>query len=197
MPHIAGDPENVVDAVKLAEALDINYEIIDITPYVDQYFWDNEPNASKMRRGNFMARIRMTILFDLSVEYDALVLGTSNRSELLTGYSTQFGDNACAFEPIGHLYKTEVYELSKQMNISKEIIEKIPTADFWQGQTDEEEMKIGYKPLDEILYLLYEKKIPLQEVLEKGYKQEEVERVVQLYNGSAFKRKLPPTIEEI
>ena len=196
MPHIAGNQDNVIDAVRYAEALNVNYEIIDITPYVDQYFWDNEQDASRMRRGNFMARMRMCILFDLSVKYGALVIGTGNLSEFLTGYSTQFGDNACAFEPIGHLFKVEVYELARELNVRPEIIDKIPTADFWQGQTDEEEMRINYYSLDEILYLLYKKTLSIEDVIKKGHLRADVERAVELYERSSFKRKMPPTIEE-
>ena len=101
-----------------------------------------------------MARERMCVLYDLSAKYKALVAGTGNISELLIGYCTQYGDSACAFEPIGHLYKTEVKEIAKILGLPKRVIEKNPTADLWENQTDEDEMGITYQKLDEAWYVL-------------------------------------------
>ncbi len=196
LPYRTSDPKNVEDAVKLAKKLKIRHRTIEITPYVDTYFSENSPEASLIRKGNFMARIRMCILYDLSAFYDALVIGTGNRSELLTGYTTQYGDNACAFEPIGHLFKTEVRELAAFLRIKDDIVNKTPSADLWQGQTDEEEMGLSYQTLDEILYLLFNEQKTPQEVIENGFAPEDVYRVLELHKRSEFKRQLPPVPDD-
>jgi NAD+ synthase len=191
LPYRTSDPKNVVDARNLAKKLKIHHRDISITPYVDTYFSDNSPDASLLRKGNFMARIRMCILYDLSAFYDALVVGTGNRTELLTGYTTQYGDNACAFEPIGHLYKTEVRSLAKYLLIKEEIINKSPSADLWKGQTDEEEIGMSYLTLDEILYLMFDKEKTPEEIIKEGFLEEDVQRVTELHKESEFKRRLP------
>lgn len=195
LPYRDSNPVNVEDAVKLAKKLHIRHRTIDITPYVDTYFSENSPEATILRKGNFMARIRMCILYDLSAFYNALVVGTGNRSELLTGYTTQYGDNACAFEPIGHLYKTEVRELAGLLHVGRGIIDKKPSADLWQGQTDEEEIGMSYRLLDEILYYLFDEKISIEAIVRLGYNQADIQRVVELHKNSAFKRRLPELIE--
>ncbi len=196
LPYRTSNHKNVEDALELTEHLMLQHRVISITPYVDTYFAENAPEANTLRKGNFMARIRMSILYDLSVEYDALVIGTGNRTELLTGYTTQYGDNACAFEPIGHLYKTEVKRLAGYLDIGERIINKDPSADLWQGQTDEEELGLNYETLDSILYLLTEKRLSPGELIEQGFTEHDVKRVVNLYEKSAFKRRMPPLIDD-
>jgi|SRR5690554_1104600 len=196
LPYRTSNHKNVEDAIDLAERLMLQHRVITITPYVDTYYAENAPEASTLRRGNFMARIRMSILYDLSAEYNALVIGTGNRTELLTGYTTQFGDNACAFEPIGHLYKTEVRKFAGNLNIGERIIDKDPSADLWHGQTDEEELGLSYEKLDAILYLLTEKKLAPGEIKEQGYSEHDVDRVTYLYKKSAFKRRMPLLIND-
>ena len=170
MPYETSNSESVADASDLAKQLGIDYQIIDITPVTKAYFENYAPEADHLRIGNWLARIRMCVLYDFSAKLQALVLGTSNRTEFMIGYFTQFGDSACAFEPIGHLYKTEVWKLAKILHIPERIINKTPTADLWPGQSDEQEIGISY-PLE-----LYQK----------------VEKMIQ---SSAFKRRMPPILE--
>ncbi len=192
MPHKTSHPDSLEHAKKVAEFLGIKYEIIEISPMVDEYFKLYAPDADKLRKGNFMARSRMCVLYDKSAQYKGLVAGTGNKSELLIGYCTQYGDSACAYETIGDLYKTEVWEMAKSLSIPKCVIEKKPTADLWNGQTDEEEMGITYNQLDEILYNLFELKIPKEELLKKGFNEFDLEKVIEMHNNSEFKRIIPP-----
>jgi NAD+ synthase len=144
-----------------------------------------------------MARERMCVLYDYSAKYNALVAGTGNRSELLIGYCTQYGDSACAFEPIGHLYKTEVKEIARILGVPEAIIEKHPTADLWEGQTDEDEMGITYVRLDAILHQLYDRNRTPEEILALGFSSEEIGLVQRMYTRSSFKREMPPQPEGI
>jgi len=194
MPSDISNPESFTDALELATELDIHNECYNISPFVEAYFNNFHPSAVELRIGNWMARIRMCILFDLSAKYEALVLGTSNRSELMTGYFTQFGDGACAFEPIGHLYKTEVWKMSKQLSISETIIRKTPSADLWANQTDEGELGLKYHELDIILYALTEQHKTTELIIQEGFTEGQVQRVMDLMRKSEFKRQLPPLI---
>jgi len=145
--------------------------------------------------GNYMARTRMCVLFDLSAKYRALVVGTSNKSEIYSGYCTQFGDSACAFEPLAHLFKHEVYKMSKLLNIPSQILEKKPSADLWEGQTDEEELGIGYDLLDEILYQILDKKKSDEEMLSSSISKEKLDLVKKKIQQSEFKRHLPDMLD--
>jgi len=137
----------------------------------------------------------MCILYDLSAKYKALVAGTGNRSELLVGYCTQYGDSACAFEPIGHLYKTEIFEMAKALDLPKSVIEKKPTADLWDGQTDEQELGITYAKLDKYLSLFQDDMKSLDELGITGAHREEAELVLNLIKKSEFKRNMPPILD--
>jgi NAD+ synthase len=152
--------------------------------------------ADALRLGNWMARTRMCILYDLSAKYQGLVVGTSNRTELLVGYFTQYGDGACALEPIGHLYKTEVWEMARILGIPKQVIDKTPTADLWAGQTDESELGFTYLRLDEILYALTEQQLDDKELLKSGFQSTELSKARNLMAKTEFKRKLPPLIDD-
>ncbi len=196
LPYKNSNPENIEDASTLAEMLSIHTEKVDITPMVDAYFETWQPDAGILRKGNWMARVRMCVLYDLSAKYEALVLGTSNRTELLVGYFTQHGDGACAFEPIGHLYKTEVWQMGKLLNIPNRIIQKVPTADLWSGQTDEGELGITYSRLDEIVYTLTEIPRNIDNLYSTGFTAEEVAKVRNLISRTEFKRKLPTLITD-
>jgi NAD+ synthase len=134
----------------------------------------------------------MSVLYDFSVRKKALVAGTSNKSELLVGYSTQFGDAAAAFLPIGDLYKTQVFELARHLDIPEAIITKKPSADLWPGQTDEAEIGISYKDLDIILHLLVDKRCDEGEIVERGYPLALIRRVNKMIISSQFKRTMPP-----
>jgi NAD+ synthase len=197
LPYRLSHPDSLNHATILAETLGIQTHVIDISPMVDAYFETYEPEADSLRRGNRMARERMCVLYDYSAKYNALVAGTGNRSELLIGYCTQYGDSACAFEPIGHLYKTEVKEIARILGVPEAIIEKHPTADLWEGQTDEDEMGITYVRLDAILHQLYDRNRTLEEILALGFSSEEIGLVQRMYTRSSFKREMPPQPEGI
>jgi NAD+ synthase len=192
LPYKSSSPASYEDALLLAEQLGIAHQKIDITPMVDSYFDNLQPDADILRRGNWMARIRMCVLYDLSAQNRALVVGTSNRTELLVGYFTQFGDGACAFEPIGHLYKTEVWQMAALLGIPEKIIKKTPTADLWANQTDEGELGLFYPQLDEILYLITEQQLQPDAIIARGFTPEQVQKVQNLMQRSQFKRMLPP-----
>ncbi len=194
MPYKSSHPDSLNHAIEVAEKLNIEYEIVDISPMVDSYFENYAKDADSLRRGNRMARERMCILFDLSAKYKALVAGTGNRSELFVGYCTQYGDSACAFEPIGHLYKTEIFEIAKALDLPKSVIEKKPTADLWDGQTDEQELGITYANLDNYLRLILDEKKSIDEIVNSSYSKEEVELVMNLIKKSEFKRNMPPVL---
>lgn len=195
MPYESSNSESVADASDLAKQLGIDYQIIDITPVTKAYFENYAPEADHLRIGNWLARIRMCVLYDFSAKLQALVLGTSNRTEFMIGYFTQFGDSACAFEPIGHLYKTEVWKLAKILHIPERIIKKTPTADLWPGQSDEQEIGISYPVLDEIVYELTELHLSISATENLSYPVELYQKVERMIQSSAFKRRMPLILE--
>jgi NAD+ synthase len=158
---------------------------------VDGYFGP-ESEASSVRRGNFMARQRMAVLYDHSVTWGGLVVGTGNKTESLIGYTTLFGDSACAFNPIGDLYKSQVRQLAAAVGVPEAIIRKAPSADLWPGQTDESEADISYPLLDRLLFWRIDKRRSIEEVVALGFDRALVERVDRLVATSEFKRQVPP-----
>ena len=191
MPYGPTFSRDVEDATALAARLKITTKQIDITPMVDPYFkvWGTE---SRVLRGNKMARERMSILYDYSAREKALILGTSNKTELLIGYGTIHGDMACGINPMGDLYKTQVRELARHLGVPASIIRKAPTAGLWSGQTDEQEIGLTYAELDEILENFVEKRKSGPELVKAGFKPGTVRRVAGMIKNSEFKRKLPP-----
>ena len=190
MPYKSSNPDSLNQAKLVIEDLKINSKTIEITDMIDAYF-KNEKDPTSLRMGNKMARERMSILYDYSSKENALVIGTSNKTEIYLGYSTQFGDSACAFNPIGDLYKTNVWELSRYLNIPKELIEKKPSADLWEGQTDEQEMGLTYKEADQVLYRMLEENKTVEEILNEGFDKSLVENIVRRMNRSEYKRRMP------
>ena len=190
MPYRDSSPESLAHAKRVAEATRLEFSVREITPMVDPYFAD-EPEASALRRGNKMARERMSILYDLSAVQGALVLGTSNKSEICLGYGTAFGDLACAINPIGDLYKTHVRGLSRHLGVAEEILNKAPSADLWAGQSDEEELGFGYDEVDPLLFRMVDENWDRQALIEAGWSADFVDRVGDLYRGSEFKRRMP------
>ncbi|MDI6874322.1 MAG: NAD+ synthase [Actinomycetota bacterium] len=194
LPYRTTRPESLEDALLVVEELGIEHRRIDITPMVDAYF-QFFPEADPKRRGNFMARCRMAVLYDQSAALDALVLGTGNRTEALLGYTTLWGDMACAFTPLGGLYKTQVRQLAAFLGVPARIIDKVPTADLWEGQTDEGEMGISYAEADLILYHLYDLGYPEERVVREGFDPRVVRKVKSMVEASTFKRRMPPYCE--
>ncbi|MCK5051297.1 MAG: NAD+ synthase [Candidatus Cloacimonetes bacterium] len=196
LPYHKSHPDSLNDALEVANILGIKHELVDISPMVDSYFNKYEQDANTLRKGNRMARERMCVLYDLSAKYKTLIAGTGNLSELMVGYCTQYGDSACAFEPLGHLYKTEVYKMAEILGLPKSVITKKPTADLWEGQTDENEMGITYAELDEILYQMLDLKKEEKE-LTSNFSKEKIDKVRRMIQSSEFKRNMPPTPEMI
>ena len=190
MPYKSSNPDSLNHAKLVIEDLKINSKTIEITDMIDAYF-KNEKEASSLRMGNKMARERMSILFDYSSKENALVVGTSNKTEIYLGYSTQFGDSACALNPIGDLYKTNIWDLSRYLKIPNELMEKKPSADLWEGQTDEQEMGLTYKEADQVLYRMLEENKTVEEVLAEGFNKDLVDNIVRRMNRSEYKRRMP------
>lgn len=190
MPYKSSNPESEAHARLVAEACGVNFSVVPITPMVDSYF-EMFPDADNMRRGNKMARERMTILFDHSALLRALVLGTSNKTELLLGYGTLYGDMASALNPIGDLYKSQVWQLSEEFGVPREVIEKKPSADLWAGQTDEEELGFSYRQVDELLYRMVDLRLTVEELVAAGFEREFIDSIYGKIQNSHFKRRLP------
>ena len=189
LPYRTSSAESERDARAVAEHLGMPHRAIDISPMVDAYF-AIETEAPADRRGNKMARERMTILFDQAKKLDALVLGTSNKTEILLGYSTVFGDNASSLNPLGDLYKCQIWQLSRHLGLPSEVIDKAPSADLWPGQTDEGELGFSYEIADEVLHLLFDLGLRPEEVAALGYEERVVRRIVSLEQRFRFKRRL-------
>lgn len=189
LPSSASSASSLDDAKELVKKFDIKCESVFIGNIVDNYFKNQE--KTNLRVGNFSARIRMSILYDLSAKYSSLVLGTSNKSELLLGYGTLFGDLASAINPIGDLYKTEVFEFAKHLGVPESIIKKPPSADLWEGQSDEEELGFTYAKIDEALRAYVDERLSKEEMLEAGYDEKLCELIIKRIYQNQFKRKLP------
>jgi NAD+ synthase len=195
MPYRTSDPQSAIDAYAVCAGIGITAQTIDISAQIDAYF-AQYPDADRTRRGNKMARERMSILYDHSMAERALVLGTSNKTELLLGYGTLFGDMASALNPIGDLYKTQLYELARFLELPHSVLTKAPSADLWVGQSDEEELGIRYAVVDEILHLLVDQRRSRPEVVSLGFDAADVDTVIQRVHGSQYKRR-PPIIAKL
>jgi NAD+ synthase len=193
LPYRTSNPESARDACLVAEQLGIDHRLIDISPMVDPYFALEIPGDGeddRRRRGNKLARERMTILFDQAKKLGCLVLGTSNKTEILLGYSTVFGDNASSLNPLGDLYKQQIWRLAQHLALPRQVVAKQPSADLWPGQTDEDELGMTYEVADEVLYLLFDLGLRPAEVVERGYEEAAVRRIVRLEQANRFKRRL-------
>jgi NAD+ synthase len=190
MPYRTSSAESLQHADAVVAVSGIEREKIEITPQIDAYF-ERFADADRTRRGNKMARERMTILYDHSARWKALVLGTSNKTELLLGYGTLHGDMASAINPIGDLYKTQVWALAEHIGVPAQIVRKQPSADLWTGQTDEAELGFGYREVDELLYMMVDQRYSTAELIAAGFPEAFVRRVTEMVRGSQFKRRLP------
>jgi NAD+ synthase len=204
MPYRTSAAASRTDAEEVVRRLDCASELVEISPMVDGFFGTDGTSgivgaagpegrtASDLRRGNFMARMRMAVLYDRSVTWGGLVVGTGNKTESLIGYTTLFGDSACAFNPIGDLYKSQVRQLSAAVGVPDAIIAKAPSADLWPGQTDETEAGFTYPELDRLLYWLVDKRRSPDELAAKGFPPERIAWSSRAVAGAEFKRQVPP-----
>ena len=213
MPYRTSSPESVEHARLVVDQLGCASDFVDISMMVDGYFGRErevrtgeaydlvyEPGAggagareaTPLRRGNLAARMRMAVLYDRSVMWGGLVAGTGNKTEWLIGYTTMYGDNACAFGPIGDLYKSQVRQLAAAMGVPEAIIRKAPSADLWPGQTDEGEAGLRYPELDRMLYWMIDRRRSDAELASMGFDKAKIQRVKRMMAGSEFKRILPP-----
>jgi NAD+ synthase len=193
MPYRTSAASSRGDAEEIVRRLGCASTVVDISGMVDAYFAAKDrSDASPLRRGNLMARARMSVLYDHSATWGGLVVGTSNKTEMLIGYTTLFGDSACAFAPIGDLYKSQVRQLSAAIGVPDAVVRKPPSADLWPGQTDEAEVGHTYAELDRLLFWMIDRRRSAAELLEMGFEEGFIERVVRLVAASEFKRQVPP-----
>jgi NAD+ synthase len=195
MPYRSSSPKSVEDARAVIDKLQIRSEVIDISAMVDAYC-ETRKVTDKVRRGNVMARMRMVALYDVSARERGLVVGTSNKTEIMVGYGTLFGDTASAINPLGDLYKTQVWQLAGELGIPRNIIEKTPTADLWEGQSDEDELGCTYARLDSLLFRLIDERRNDEELQKLGFEPEFVARVKGMIQKNQFKRR-PPLIAKV
>lgn len=191
MPYRTSNPASRADAELLARQLGIATRVIEITPLVEPYLAQFARDDAR-RRGNVMARARMIVLYDQSEEFRALVIGTSNKTEMLLGYTTLFGDSAAAIQPLADLFKCQVRQLARAVGVPEHIIVKAPSADLWQGQTDEGELGFTYDAADAILYRLVDERRRADDVIAEGFDARVVERIGELMRRNHFKRVPPP-----
>ncbi len=190
MPYKTSNPQSERDAVSVATQLGIRTEVVDITPMVDPLL--RQFNIEdRLRAGNIMARQRMIVLYDRSSRDNALVIGTSNKTETFLGYGTLFGDTACALNPLGDLYKSQVWQLAEFLGVPKSIIEKPPSADLWEGQTDESEFGFSYKRVDHMLYYMVDERRSETELQAMGFEESFIKKVKGMIRRNQFKRKMP------
>lgn len=210
MPYRSSSPASRSDAEDVVNRLGCHSRLVDISPMVDGYFdgpatddahdagTGSMPDAgagstsSPLRRGNFMARMRMAVLYDFSVTWNGLVVGTGNKTETLIGYTTVFGDNASAFNPVGDLYKSQLRQLAVVLGVPDQVIAKAPSADLWPGQTDEDEVGFSYAEIDRVLYWMVDRRRTPDELVERGFAPAFVDRVARMVAGAEFKRQMPP-----
>ncbi len=191
MPSQFSSDSSIKDAIELCEKFDIKYEIVEIAPMVEGYFNNYAKDASPLRIGNYSARMRMSVLYDISARDNSLVVGTSNKSELLLGYGTIFGDIACAINPIGEIYKSDEFEFARYLGVTEAILNKKPSADLWDGQSDEDELGYSYATMDKVLKELVDENIPTQQLLKDGVDEKLLNMLNHRMKTNAFKGKLP------
>lgn len=190
LPYRSSSTDSAADARRVIEQLGIPSETVPISPMVDAYFASRQ-DASRHRQGNKMARERMSILYDLSEEHGGLVLGTSNKTELLLGYGTLHGDLAHALNPLGDLYKTQVRQLAAFLDVPAPILAKAPSADLWPGQSDEEDLGMTYADADPILHHLFDRRASDEALRAMGFDRDLVRRIRDRVRRSQFKRRMP------
>lgn len=191
LPYRTSSPDSLEHAQFVIDKFKVQSETIDITGMVDPLI-NHDPAMSDRRKGNIMARARMIAMYDRSEVFRGLPIGTSNKTEILLGYTTMWGDMASALNPIGDLYKTQVRQLSRALAIPDEIIDKPPSADLWVGQTDEGELGFTYEQVDKLLFLIVDQRYSAQECIEEGFGEKFVNSVIARVRRNQFKRMMPP-----
>jgi NAD+ synthase len=191
MPYRTSSTDSLEHAQLVISTLGVQSLNLPITDMVEPLF-NRYPDMSPVRRGNIMARARMIVLYDQSEVFSGLVVGTGNKTEILLGYTTLYGDSANALNPIGDLYKTQVRQLSRDLGVPGPILEKAPSADLWSGQTDEGELGFTYEEVDKLLYLMVDQRYSPEDCVEAGFKRPFVEAVARRIQRNHFKRILPP-----
>ncbi len=191
MPYKTSSPDSLADADRVVKLTAVQSQTVSITEMVDALF-EQVGESDQIRRGNAMARARMIVLYDQSAAFEGLVIGTSNKTEILLGYSTQYGDSACAINPLGDLYKAQVRQLARAVGVPEEIIQKPPSADLWQGQTDEGELGFTYDDADRLLMLLVDQRYSPAECVQAGFDPQFVEQVIGRMRRYHYKRIMPP-----
>jgi len=191
LPYKTSSTDSLEHAQMLIDLMSCPSVTIPITDMTDS-FTSREPGMSEIRRGNIMARVRMIAAYDQSEAFKGLVIGTGNKTEILLGYTTIYGDSACALNPIGDLYKTQVRQLARALGIPEQIIAKPPSADLWADQTDEGELGFTYEEVDKLLFLLVDQRYRPEECVETGFDEKFVRQVFDRVRKNQFKRVLPP-----
>ncbi len=195
MPYRLSNPRSLADAEAVAEQFKFDLRVVEITPQIDAYF-ERFPDAGDARRGNKMARERMTVLYDMSFAENALVVGTSNKTELLLGYGTIFGDQASALNPIGDLYKSQVWQLAAHVGVPEQVVTKSPSADLWEGQSDEQDLGFTYAAVDRLLFNLVDRRYAAEDLVEMGHDRAFVDAVTRRVRVNQYKRR-PPIIAKL
>lgn len=195
LPYKSSSADSLAHAQLVIDALGVQTETVAISDAVDPLLADIPVSESK-RRGNVMARARMIVWYDRSAAFNGLVVGTSNKTEILLGYSTLWGDSASAINPLGDLYKTQIRQLAAAVGVPQPIIDKAPSADLWSGQTDEGELGFTYERVDQLLYLLVDQRYSRDELLAAGFEAPFVDRVLKTVRANQFKR-MPPLIAKL
>ena len=202
MPYRESAPQSLELARESAAEAGVRFEVVDISPMADAHFTATEELSTtgareqRLRRGNILARTRMVVLYDRSARDAALVLGTSNKTELLLGYGTIYGDMASAINPIGDLYKSQVYALARHLSVPRGIVERAPSADLWEGQTDEQELGFTYDEVDALLHLQVDRRYPREALVARGFAPEFVDRIAATVRRNQYKRR-PPVIAKL
>jgi len=190
LPYLTSNPKSIEDAKLVIQKIGIRSELINISNMVDAYCEENRV-TDPIRRGNIMARMRMVVLYDISAREKALVIGTSNKTEILIGYGTQYGDAACAFNPLGNLYKSQIWQLAEELGVPRPVIEKAPSADLWEGQTDESEIGVTYAKLDELLFEMIDRQHSDEELTNLGFAETLIKKIRFMNQKNQFKSRMP------
>jgi len=190
MPYRKSSADSLSDAQAVIDALGVQHDTVEITEMVEPLF-ARFPDMSNQRRGNAMARARMIVLYDQSMSFNGLVVGTSNKTEFLLCYSTIYGDSAAAVQPIADLYKYQIRQLARALNIPQSVISKPPSADLWEGQTDEGELGYTYDSVDQLLYLLVDERYRPEECISEGFEEVFVRQVWRKVKMNHYKRTMP------